>query len=113
MTIALFVFRIFAGKIGRTVADSFSYKKFDYNNVYAWISVHHIVQMLIALAIILVLSKLLKVDFGFKLGDIKEGKKYLKLDWAISCIFPNMMLIITFMAIQTTEETSTLSAESV
>jgi membrane protease YdiL (CAAX protease family) len=83
MTIALFVFQIFASKIGRTVADLFSYKKFDYYNAYAWISIHHIIEMLIVLAVILLLSKLLKFDFGLGLGDREKGIKYVAVYTAI------------------------------
>jgi len=75
--IALFIIQVFAGKAGGAVADLLSYNKIDFYNIYAWVSVHHIIQMLIVLAIIAVLSKLLKVDFGFKLGDSKKGMRYL------------------------------------
>lgn len=75
--IALFIVQVFAGKAGRAVADLLAYNKIDFYNIYAWVSVHHIIQMLIVLAIIAVLTKLLKVDFGFKLGDSKKGMRYL------------------------------------
>jgi membrane protease YdiL (CAAX protease family) len=75
--IALFIVQVFAGKSGGAVADLLSYNKIDFYNTYAWVSVHHIIQMLIVLSIIVVLSKLLKVDFGFKLGDSKKGMRYL------------------------------------
>ena len=87
LVIALFIFQVFSGRIGGVVADLFSYKKFDLYNLYAWVSVHHITQMLIALAVIVVLSKLLKVDFGFKLGDTKTGMKYLIVYTAVFTVF--------------------------
>jgi membrane protease YdiL (CAAX protease family) len=75
--LALFIVQVSAGKFGGSVADLFSYEKFDFYDAFAGISVHHVVQMIIALAIIVALSKLLKADFGFNLGDIKKGTYYL------------------------------------
>ncbi len=95
--IGLFVFQVFAGKSGRAVADLFSYKNFDYYNIYAWVSVHHMIQMLIALAIIVVLSKLLKVDFGFKLGDTKKGMKYLMVYTVIFAVFTLVCHILMYI----------------
>ena len=73
--LALFVFQVFAGRTGGAVANQFSYQSIDYHDIYAWLSVHHFVQMLVALALIAVLGKLLQLDFGLKLGDIKQGKR--------------------------------------
>lgn len=75
--LALFIVQVLSGKAGGFVADLISYKEFDPYDAYAWISVHHIIEMLIALAIIAVLGKLLKIDFGFELGDTRKGTKYL------------------------------------
>ncbi len=75
--LALFIVQVIAGKAGGFIASLMSYNEFDPYNAYAWISVHHIVEMIIALAIIAVLSKLLKIDFGFGLGDTGKGTKYL------------------------------------
>lgn len=77
--IALFAFQIFSGKAGWAIANLFSYKRIDPDGIYAGISVHHFLQMIIALAIIIILSKLLKIDFGFNLGGSKVGIKYLLL----------------------------------
>lgn len=58
--------------MGRYVADIFSYEKLDPDNAYAFGYVRHISQLLLALAVILVISKLLKVNFYFDLGDRKK-----------------------------------------
>lgn len=86
VVIGLFVFQQFSGKIAGVIARSLSYEKVDFYNSYACISVHHIIQMLIALAIIVILQKLLKVDFGFNLGDSKKGVKYLRIYIAVFAI---------------------------
>ena len=45
----LFIFQQFASKIGSLVVDSFNYSTIDEYDVFARISVHHIVQMLIGI----------------------------------------------------------------
>ena len=81
--LALFIVQVLSGKAGGFVADVISYKEFDPYDAYAWISVHHIIEMLIALAIIAVLGKLLKIDFGFELGDTRKGTKI----WQYTAVF--------------------------
>lgn len=63
-----------ASGIGFSASDLFSYKLIDPYNVFARISVHHIIQMLIGLLIILILKvKYKQEDFGLKLGNIRTG----------------------------------------
>ncbi len=76
MVLLLLVFQEVLGKVGKLVADLLPYERLDPYKAFAWVSVHHIAEMLIALAVIMILSKLLKVDFGFGLGDRKKGIKY-------------------------------------
>lgn len=72
----LLIFQEVLGKEGRGVADIFPCEKFDPYKAYAWISIHHVTEMLLALAVIMILSKLLKVDFNLGLGGRKKGTKY-------------------------------------
>ncbi|MHB8134975.1 MAG: CPBP family intramembrane glutamic endopeptidase [Anaerolineaceae bacterium] len=74
--IVLFVIQVFAGKSGWEVADLFSYETFDPNNLFARLSVHHLIIMLIGLAIIIIINTVIRVDFGFHLGDRKAGMRY-------------------------------------
>ncbi len=83
MVVLLFIFQELAGKTGRVIADLLPYVRFDPYKAFAWVSVHHITEMLITLAVIMILSKLLKVDFGFGLGDSKKGIKYIVVYTAI------------------------------
>jgi membrane protease YdiL (CAAX protease family) len=76
MILLLLVFQEVLSKVGRIIADLLLYERFDPYKAFAWVSVHHIIEMLIALAVIIILSSLLKVDFGFGLGDRKKGTKY-------------------------------------
>lgn len=77
--IGLYIFQIFAGKAGWAVADLLPYKGLEFYEVYGRISVHHMVFMIAALAVIAVLKRLLKLDFGFKVGDRKKGMKYVSV----------------------------------
>jgi membrane protease YdiL (CAAX protease family) len=88
--IALFFVQEFAGKAENTVAYLFSYGQFDPDNVFAWQSVHHLVMLIIGLVIVAVLSRILKDNFGFQLGDRKKGLRYF-------VVFTAVMTIISFI----------------
>lgn len=75
----LFFLQIFLGRIGNLFADMIQYQKVDPYNSFAHISIHHAVQMIIAIIAVIVLSRLLKLDFYFKLGDTRKGIKYVAL----------------------------------
>jgi membrane protease YdiL (CAAX protease family) len=98
--LALFIVQVIVGKAGGFVANSISYRQFDPYNAYAWISVHHIIQMIIALAIIAVLSKLLKIDFGFELGDTRKGTKYLAVYTAAFTVVTLITHILMYISNQ-------------
>ena len=83
MILLLLVFQEVLGKVGRIVADLLPYERFDPYKAFAWVSVHHITEALIALAVIMILSKLLKADFGFGLGDRKKGTEFVVVYTAI------------------------------
>lgn len=74
--IIVYIFQVFAGKLGWAVADLFNYESVDPDALFARLSVHHLAQMLIALVIIAILSKLLRIDFGFHLGERKVGMRF-------------------------------------
>lgn len=99
-TIGLFIFQSFANKAGTAFANLFSYEKIDFYNVYAKNSVHHITMMLIALIIIFILSKLLKIDFGFRLGDSKKGMKYLIIFTAVFAVISLASHILMYIGNQ-------------
>ena len=83
MILLLLVFQKMLGKVGRIVADLLDYERFDPYKAFAWVSVHHITEMLITLAVLMILSKLLKANFGFSLGDRKKGTKYIVVYTAV------------------------------
>jgi len=81
--IALFLVQVLVSKFGWFVADLFSYDSIDPDHLFARLSVHHIVQMLVALAVITVLSKLIKADFGLGIGDSRKGIRYFLIFTAV------------------------------
>lgn len=74
--IIIFFIQQLASKLGGFIANLFDYSTIDKDSVFAWISIHHIVQLIVAIIIILILSRVLKCDFNFKIGNVKVGKKY-------------------------------------
>ena len=90
MVLVLFVFQQFASRTGGFIANLFTYNHIDNDDVFVWISVHHIVQMLVALLAIWVIIKALKLDFMFRRGNIRTGLKYF-------AIFSAIVLILTIL----------------
>ena len=72
----LLLFQQLAPATGRFVASIFTFATIDEYGVFAWISVHHIVQMLLAIIAIVIITKTLKLDFGFIFGDRKTGVEF-------------------------------------
>ena len=77
--ILLFLVQAISGKVGYFFADMIPYQKIDPYNCFARISIHHAMQIIIAVKAVITLGKLLKIDFYFKLGDINKGLKYLSV----------------------------------
>ncbi|HHV63536.1 MAG TPA: CPBP family intramembrane metalloprotease [Peptococcaceae bacterium] len=94
---ALFLVQVLVGKSGWVIADLFSYDSFDPDHLFARLSVHHIVQMLIALAVIAVLNRLIKADFGFQLGDGKKGLRYFLIFTAVIAVIALIYHILMYV----------------
>jgi len=73
IVLLLLLFQQSASGLGRFIANRFTYNRIDEYGLFAWASVHHVVQMLCAVIAIVILAKVLKLDFGFGLGDKKAG----------------------------------------
>jgi len=69
----LLIFQQSASAAGRFVANRFTYDKIDEYGIFAWISVHHIIQLLLAIIAIVIIAKVLKLNFEFGFGDRKIG----------------------------------------
>ena len=76
IVLLLLLFQQSASAAGRFVADRFTYYQIDEYGRFAWLSIHHIVQMLLAIVVIVIFTKALKLDFGFGFGDRKAGVQF-------------------------------------
>lgn len=74
--ILLFIIQTFASKIGGYIAKLFDNSIIDSDNTFMNISVHHIVQMLIALLVIFIIHKTRKLNFNLKPKFSKTGILY-------------------------------------
>ena len=61
LVIVLFIAQLFASRVGGAVANLLSYERIDQYNLFAWISIHHIIQMFIALIIIVFMKNQTKM----------------------------------------------------
>ncbi len=95
--ILLLAVQIFLGKAGHFFANMFVYQQIDPYDIFAGISIHHIIQMIIALIVIILLSNLLHIDFYFKLGDISKGKKYLAIFTAVFAVISVALHILMYV----------------
>jgi uncharacterized protein len=79
------------------VADLFDYSSPDPDGAFAWISVHHIVQGVVFLALMLLISRLIGIPFGFDWGDRQVGWFYVRLFTLIFLGYSVVSLIIVFL----------------
>jgi len=85
--LALFIIQQLASKIGGLVAKLFSYQRIDPHNLFAFIFIHHIVILIIALLIIYFTKELFDISYGFKLGNIEVGIKHVRIFSIIILIY--------------------------
>ncbi|MEA5048836.1 MAG: CPBP family intramembrane glutamic endopeptidase [Eubacteriales bacterium] len=74
--LALFLVQEFVGKAANAVADAFAYGTVDPDDTFAWQSVHHLVLLAAGLILAALLGRLMRLDFGFHLGDRKTGLRW-------------------------------------
>ena len=94
LVIGIFVIQQISSKFAGFIANLFNYNTIDKDCVFAWISVHHIIQLLVGLVIIIFLSRKLNLDFNLKIGSIKIGVKYILIFSSIMFIY----VILTYIS---------------
>ena len=85
-------------RLSGMIASFFDYQAMDPDGAYAWISVHHIVQTLIFIIIIVLLNMVKPFDYGFGWGDKEVGKKYVlsfTLIFGAGSLASHLFLILT------------------
>ncbi len=76
IVLSVFIFQQFASKIGGFVAGLINYSFIDKDNTFIWISIHHFVQMLLALLIIRCIYKKYGLHFYLQPKLNRLGIKY-------------------------------------
>ena len=94
--ILLFIIQTFASKIGGYIAKLFDYTIIDSDNTFMNISVHHIVQMLIVLLVILIIHKTRKLNFTLKPKFSKTGILYTAIFSFVILIYVLISYIIGY-----------------
>lgn len=89
---------LFVPKIGGWVADLFTYTAIDPDGAFMWISVHHIVQALIILVIIMGMIKVTSIKFHLGFGNQSEGRKYLKRFVLIFSVYTIIAFAVTIFS---------------
>ena len=84
-------------RLAGQAANLFDYSAWYPDGACAWISVHHIVQALIFLVLMLVITKLSEITFGFGWGDRQVGWHYVRLFVLIFLGYTVVSLIIVFL----------------
>ena len=94
--ILLFIIQTFASKIGGYIAKLFDYTIIDSDNTFMNISVHHIVQMLIALLVIFIIHKTRKLNFNLNPKFSKTGILYTAIFSFVILIYVLISYIIGY-----------------
>lgn len=89
--LVLFIVQTFASKLGGFIADLFQYAVIGKDDTFMSISVHHIVQMIVALVLIFVISKKSDLEFWLIPKLDKSGILY-------TTIFAIVILIYTLIS---------------
>lgn len=74
--LGLLIFQQLSSFAGGRFAKLFSYTNLDPDQTFMSVTVHHIVQGVIAFLAIFAIGRIKKYDFGFKLGNAKIGLTY-------------------------------------
>lgn len=94
--LGIFAFQQFASKVGAIVADPLDYGAIDPYGAFMANCVHHVIQALIALVLILLLAKLLRIDFGFRAGEVRLGLKLVGIMSAVLFVYMIVSYIIGY-----------------
>lgn len=88
--IALLLFQKAVGRVGWKIADLFDFVAVDPDQLFAALSMHHLVLLVLTMIVIVILSKLLHENFGFQTGDQKMGLRIL-------LIFSAVIIVVAFL----------------
>jgi membrane protease YdiL (CAAX protease family) len=95
--ILLAIFLLIVPKLGTFIANLFDYSLIDPDNAFMWISIHHMVQALVVLIVIIIINKVFKIDFNLGFGNKKIGVTYLKRFMLYFSIYTLVAFLISFL----------------
>lgn len=95
VVLTLFLFQQLASGAGILVANQFSFTRIDPHGQFMWISVHHIVEMVIALAAIWLLTAVWGIDFGLRIGNLRAGLR--AMGWFFAVFIPYTVVAYGFV----------------
>lgn len=72
----LAVILLAVSRLAGLVADQFDYSALDTDGAFAWFTVRHIVQALVFLLLMIIITRLTGIQFGFGWGDRQVGWTY-------------------------------------
>jgi uncharacterized protein len=98
MALLLMLVLLIAPRIGSIVAGLFNYASIDPDGAFMWISVHHIVQALVIVPVMLILSSTFKITFNLGFGDRSIGIKYLKRFVLVFSVYTIIAFLITYIS---------------
>ena len=84
-------------RLAALAADQFHYAGLDPDAAFAWLSVRHIVQGLIFLVLMLIISRVSGIRFGFGWGDRQVGWLYVRIFALVFLGYTVVSLIIIFL----------------
>jgi uncharacterized protein len=84
-------------RLAALTADQFDYAAIDPDGAFAWLSVRHIAQGLIFLVLIVIISRLSGIQFGFGWGDRQVGWLYVRIFALVFLGYMVVSLIIVFL----------------
>ncbi len=85
-------------RLAGRIADLFNYQAIDPDGAFAWISVHHIAQALIFLALMYVISQSSGIRFGAGWGDRRIGFRWVRIFAMIYAVYAVVSLVIVLAA---------------
>lgn len=96
VVVLMFIFQQMASKIGKIIAQLFDYSFIDKDNTFMWISVHHIVQLIIAGIAIYILIQIRHFEFGVGIKYSKIGIKYTACFTVVLFIYTLTIYIVRY-----------------
>jgi len=93
----LAVFLLGVPRLAGLVADQFDYTVLDPDGAFAWLTVHHIVQALIFLLLMIIITRLTGIQFGFGWGDRHAGWAYVRVFVLIFTGYTVVLMLITIL----------------